>query len=256
MSPCKTKRKTGKVYLIGAGPGDPGLITVKGLELLKQAEVVLYDHLIPVELLKKTKRSVHLVSVGKKHGAHSMSQDAINELLFREALKGKKVARLKGGDPYVFGRGGEEILFLKERGVDVEVVPGVSSVIAVPALAGIPLTQRHLAMTMAVASGHVTEDNDPISVPDADTLVYVMCVSDLDKTVKQILKKRSPGTPCAVIENGSTARERVMLGTLRSIVKKARNKKLVAPAVFVVGKVVKLRRKIVPGKGLERLKKR
>jgi len=256
MNPSKTKRKTGKVYLIGAGPGDPGLMTVKGLALLKRADVVLYDHLIPAELLKTPRRSACLVSVGKKHGAHSMSQDAINELLFQEAAKGKKVARLKGGDPYVFGRGGEEILFLKSRGIDVEVVPGVSSVIAVPALAGIPLTQRHLAMTMAVASGHVTEDNDPIPVPNADTLVYVMCVSDLDKTVKQILKKRSSETPCAVIENGSTARERVILGTLRDIVKKARHKKLAAPAVFVVGNVVKLRQKIVSGKGLERLKKR
>ncbi len=247
----KAKRKCGKVYLIGAGPGDPELITLKGLKLLKEADVVLYDHLVPHALLQKTKRSAHLVPAGKKHGAHSMSQDAINGRLFQEAIRGKKVARLKGGDPYVFGRGGEEILFLKERGVDVEVVPGVSSVIAVPALAGIPLTQRRLAMTAAFASGHVTEDNDPIPVPDADTLVYVMCVSDFDKTVKQILKKRSAGTPCAVIENGSTSRERVIIGTLRNIVKKARAAKLAAPAIFVVGDVVRLR-----GKVLGRLGKR
>jgi uroporphyrin-III C-methyltransferase len=240
-----SKKRSGKVYLVGAGPGDPGLITVKGLELLQKAEVVLYDHLVSPALLRKTRRSARLISVGKKHGAHSMSQDAINELLFQEASRGRKVVRLKGGDPYVFGRGGEEILFLTGRGVDVEVVPGVSSVMAVPALAGIPLTQRHLAMTMAVASGHVTEDNDPIPVPDVDTLVYVMCVADLDKTVRQILKKRSSGTPCAVIENGSTDRERVILGTLRDIVKKARSSRLVAPSVFVVGDVVRLRGKIL-----------
>ncbi|OGX14004.1 MAG: uroporphyrinogen-III C-methyltransferase [Omnitrophica bacterium RIFOXYB12_FULL_50_7] len=238
------EKKQGKVYLIGVGPGDPELITIKGLRFLKRAEVVLYDHLIPMDLLKEVSRSARLIPVGKKHGAHSMSQDAINECLFHEAQRGKKVARLKGGDPYVFGRGGEEILFLKARGVDVEVVPGVSSVIAVPALAGIPLTQRHLAMTVAVASGHVTEDNDPIPVPDADTLVYVMCVSDLDKTVKQILKKRSAGTPCAVIENGAMPGERVLVGTLRNIVHKSRTAKLVAPAVFVVGDVVRLRARI------------
>ncbi|MEI7751443.1 MAG: uroporphyrinogen-III C-methyltransferase [Candidatus Omnitrophota bacterium] len=250
MKNKKTRGKTGQVFLIGAGPGDPGLITVKGLELLRQADVVLYDHLVPHALLQKLKRSIRLISVGKKHGAHSLSQDAINELLFQEAMKGNKVARLKGGDPYVFGRGGEEILFLRGRGVDVEVVPGVSSVFAVPALAGIPLTQRYLAMTVAVASGHVTEDNDLIPVPNADTLVYVMCVSDLDKTVKQILKRRSGGTPCAAIENGSTSKERVIVGTLRDIVKKARAAKLVAPSVFVVGDVVRLRGKVLerPGK--------
>jgi len=244
--PHALRKLRGKVYLIGAGPGDPELITLKGLKLLKEADVVLYDHLVSRALLKEAKSSAPLISVGKKHGAHSMSQDAINKLLFLEASKGKKVARLKGGDPYVFGRGGEEILFLKARGVDVEVVPGVSAAIAVPALAGIPLTQRHLAMTLAVASGHVTEDNDPIPVPDADTLVYVMCVFDLDKTVKQILKKRRPGTPCAVIENGSTSKERVIIGTLRGIVKIARAAKLVSPAVFVVGNVVSLKRKIKP----------
>ena len=244
-------KKQGKVYLIGAGPGDPGLITVKGLELLKKANVVLYDHLVPKALLRKAKRSAQLISVGKKHGAHSMSQNAINELLFQEARRGGKIVRLKGGDPYVFGRGGEEAVSLRERGISVEVVPGVSSVFAVPALAGIPVTQRHLAMTVAVASGHVTEDNDPIPVPDADTLVYVMCVSDLEKTVKQILKKRSPGTPCAIIENSTMPGERVILGTLRSIVKKSRIAKLVAPAVFVVGNVVRLR-----GKILEPLEKR
>ena len=243
-----SRKRPGKVYLIGAGPGDPELITLKGLQFLKEADVVIYDHLVPHDLLQKAKRSARLISVGKKHGAHSMSQEAINELLFRKAARGRKVARLKGGDPYVFGRGGEEILFLKARGIDAEVVPGVSSVIAVPALAGIPLTQRHLAMTVAVASGHVTEDNDPVPVPDADTLVYVMCVSDLDKTVKQILKKRSAGTPCAVIENGTTSKERVIAGTLRDIVKKVRAAKVVPPAVFVVGKVVKLREKIFPQK--------
>ena len=241
----KFRKRLGKVWLVGAGPGDPGLITVKGLEVLQKADVVLYDHLVSKDLLREAKGSARLISVGKKHGAQSMSQDAINQLLFQEAARGRKVVRLKGGDPYVFGRGGEEILFLKGRGVDVEMVPGVSSVIAVPALAGIPLTQRHLAMTMAVASGHVTEDNDPIPVPDADTLVYVMCVSDLDKTVKQVLKKRSSGIPCAIIENGTTTRERVIIGTLRDIVKKARHEKLAAPAVLVIGNVVRLRGKVL-----------
>ena len=244
----KHKREQGKVYLIGAGPGDPELITLKGLKLLKMADVVLYDHLVASALLREGKRTTQFVLVGKRHGAHSMSQDAINELMLRKAKAGKKIVRLKGGDPYVFGRGGEEILFLKKHGVAVEVVPGVSSALAVPALAGIPLTQRHLAMTMAVASGHITEDNDPIPVPNVDTLVYVMCVADIEETVKQILKKRNAGTPCAAIERGSTPQERVIMGTLRNIVEKARAAKLVAPAVFVVGDVVRLRSKIHPAK--------
>lgn len=249
MNRCNAKRKIGKVYLIGAGPGDPGLITVKGLKLIQQAEVVLYDHLIPMSLLGEAPRSAELISVGKKHGAHSLSQQAIQELLLQRSREGKRVVRLKGGDPYLFGRGGEEMIFLRGHGVPVEVVPGVTSAIAVPALAGIPVTQRHLAMTFAVASGHVTEDNNPIPVPDADTLVYVMCVSDLDKTVKRILKKRSAGTACAVIENGTTPQERVIVGTLRSIVKKARGARLAAPAVFVVGDVVKLRGKVLERSG-------
>jgi uroporphyrin-III C-methyltransferase len=242
--------------LVGAGPGDPGLITVKGLDLLRQAEVVLYDHLIPKILLKKVRRGTELIPVGKKHGKHSLAQDAIQILLYQKAIEGKKVVRLKGGDPYVFGRGGEEALFLRGRGIDVDVVPGVSSAIAVPALAGIPVTQRHLAMTFSVASGHVTEDNDPIPVPDADTLVYVMCVSDLDKTVKQILKKRGSTTSCAIIENGTLPEERVIIGTLRNIVLRARKAKIVSPAVFVVGNAVKLRERIISKKVLPKRNKK
>ena len=129
----------GKVYLVGAGPGDPGLITVKGLQLLQKADVILYDHLIPKVLLEEAPASAERISVGKKHGAHSLSQMSIQELLLQKALEGKLVIRLKGGDPYVFGRGGEEILFLKEHGIETEVVPGVSSAVAIPAMAGIPL---------------------------------------------------------------------------------------------------------------------
>lgn len=241
----RTKAKSGKVYLIGAGPGDPELITLKGLRLLQEADVVLYDHLIPAELLNKVKRGAKLIPAGKQHGAHSLSQDAIHALMLLEAKKGKIVARLKGGDPFLFGRGGEEMVFLHKRGVLVSVVPGISSVIAVPEMAGIPVTQRHLAMTFAVASGHVTKDNDPIPVPDTDTLVYVMCVSDLAKTVRRILKKREASTPCAVIENGTTPRERVIVGTLATIARKARAAKLVPPAVFVVGDAVRLRQRIL-----------
>ena len=235
----------GKVFLVGAGPGDPGLITVKGLALLREAEVILYDHLIPQVLLEEAPRSAERISVGKKHGDHSLSQEKIQELLLQKALEGKRVVRLKGGDPYIFGRGGEEILFLKGQGVETEVVPGVSSAIAVPAMAGIPLTQRHLAMTFAIASGHVTGDNDPIPVPDAETLVYVMCVADLGKTVARLLEKRKPDTPCALIENGTTPRERVIAGTLETIVAKSQKAKVRPPAVFVVGPTVALREKIL-----------
>lgn len=243
-----SEKRSGKVYLIGAGPGDPGLITVKGLALLKKADVVLYDHLIPKELLKHVRHSAQLIDAGKRPGNHTIPQEKINGLLYRHARQGSLVVRLKGGDPYMFGRGGEEALYLKERGVKVEVVPGVTSAIAVPALAGIPLTQRHLAMTVAFASGHVTDDNDPIPTPDADTLVYVMCVTDLNKTVRRLLKKRKKSVPCAVIENGTTPQQRVITGTLYDIVKKAREARIVSPAVFVVGEVVTLREKILPRK--------
>lgn len=234
--------KTGKVYLVGAGPGDPELITVKGLKLLRCADAILYDHLIPAVLLEEAPASAERISVGKKHGHHSLSQDKIQELLLEKAREGKCVVRLKGGDPYLFGRGGEEILFLKEHGIAVEVVPGVSSAIAVPAMAGIPVTQRHLAMTFAVASGHVTEDNNPIPVPDTDTVVYVMCVTDLAKTVARLLEKRKSETPCAVIENGTMPEERVIAGTLEDIVRKVQEAKVRPPAVFIVGNVVKLRK--------------
>jgi len=235
----------GKVYLIGAGPGDPDLITVKGLRLLREADVVLYDNLIPKKLLQKTKSNALLIDAGKRPGNHALPQDKIHALLLKYARKGKAVVRLKGGDPYVFGRGGEEAVFLREHGIDVEVVPGVTSAVAVPALAGIPLTQRHLAMTAAFVSGHVTDDNDPIPVPDADTLIYLMCVTDLDKTVTRLLRKRKKTTPCAVIENGATEQERVITGILSDIVSKAREAKVVSPAVFVVGEVVRLRERLI-----------
>ncbi len=238
-------KKTGKVSLVGAGPGDPGLITVKGLDRLRKADVILYDHLIPKVLLEEAPPAAESISVGKKHGNHSLSQEKIQELMLEKARKGKCVVRLKGGDPYIFGRGGEEILFLKSHGIETEVVPGVSSAVAVPAMAGIPLTQRHLAMTVAIASGHVTNDNDPIPVPDAETLVYVMCVSDLGKTVARLLEKRKRGTPCAVIENGTTPQERVITGTLETILAKARTEKVRPPAIFVVGPTVALREKIL-----------
>lgn len=237
--------RRGTVCLVGAGPGDPGLITVKGLERLRKADVVLYDHLIPKVLLEEAPLAAERISVGKKHGDHSLSQEKIQELLLEKAREGKYVVRLKGGDPYIFGRGGEEILFLRSHGIETEVVPGVSSAIAVPEAAGIPLTQRHLAMTFAIASGHVTNDNDPIPVPDAETLVYVMCVSDLGKTVARLLEKRKPEMPCAVIENGTTPQERVITGTLETIVAKVREAKVRPPAVFVVGPTVALREKIL-----------
>ncbi len=242
------KERNSKVYLIGAGPGDPELITMKGLRLLRKADVVVYDNLIPKELLKKVPCRAVLIDAGKRPGNHALSQDKINATLLRYARSGKVVVRLKGGDPYVFGRGGEEALFLRERGITVEVVPGVTSAIAVPALAGIPLTQRHLAMTAAFASGHVTEDNDPIPTPDADTVVYLMCVTDLDKTVARLLRKRKKQTPCAVIENGTMPQQRVITGVLSDIVKKAREVKIVSPAIFVVGDVVNLRERIISKK--------
>ncbi|MDD5218284.1 MAG: uroporphyrinogen-III C-methyltransferase [Candidatus Omnitrophica bacterium] len=240
-----SERKSGKVYLVGAGPGDPDLITVKGLRILKAADTVLYDDLVPVQLLKETKAGAELIPVGKKPGVHSCPQEEINELIFKKAVPGKLVVRLKGGDPYVLGRGGEEAIYLQERGIRAETVPGISSAVAVPAYAGIPVTHRGVAASFAVVAGHGKKGEFELQVPDADTLVYLMCVSNLEEIIARIQdRETSEDIPCAVIENGTTKRERIIAGTLKNIVARAKRAGLKPPAVLIVGQVVKLRDRI------------
>lgn len=241
----------GKVYLVGAGPGDPGLITVKGLDMLRRADVVVHDYLANPRLLAETKKNCELIFVGKRHDIHLLEQDKINQILVEKALAGKTVVRLKGGDPFIFGRGGEEAEALAGAGVPFEVVPGVTSAIAVPAYAGIPLTHRDFSSDVAFITGHETEAKT-VSGLDWDklargigTLVFLMGVKNLSNiTASLIGHGRRAQTPVAVIRWGTLAEQRVVLGTLADIAVKVKEAGLRPPAVTVVGEVVRLREKL------------
>lgn len=233
---------TGKVYIVGGGPGDPGLITVKGLKCLQQAEVVLYDRLVAPDLLNEAPADAELIDVGKEPTRHRRSQAEINALLVEKAQAGYRVVRLKGGDPFVFGRGGEECLALARAGIPFEVVPGVSSAVAVPAYAGIPVTQRNLALGFTVMTGHSAEEDsvDWNGLPRSGTLVFLMGVSHLPEIVQELLKRDwAPTTPAAIIERGTTPEQQVVDGTLETIVTLAQD--VEPPATLVVGAVVGLR---------------
>jgi len=241
------KLKTGKVYIIGAGPGDPGLITIKAVECLRLADVVIYDNLVSVDLLKYAQASARFIYAGKKGGDHTLSQDKINELLAKEALDGNTVARLKGGDPFIFGRGGEEAEVLVAHGVPFEVIPGVTSAIAVPAYAGIPLTHRGLTSTVAFITGHEDptkeqSDIDWQALTGIGTLVFLMGVKNLSQITGALMTRgKAPETPAALIRRGTTPRQQVITGTLATIVELARANQFKPPAILVVGKVVDLR---------------
>jgi uroporphyrinogen III methyltransferase/synthase len=239
--------KAGKVYLVGAGPGDPGLISQKGAECLAKAEVVVYDRLLDERLLNLAPPNAETIYVGKTAGKHSKKQSEINKLLIDRAKKGKRVIRLKGGDPFVLGRGGEEAEALKDKGIPFEIVPGVSSVVAVPAYAGIPLTHREMASSFAVITGHEADSKGVSSINWAklatavDTLVFLMGMKNLPEiTAKLIENGRSPDTPVAVIQNGTSADQKTVVGNLENIAAKAEEADLSPPAVIIVGEVVKL----------------
>ncbi|MCC7118831.1 MAG: uroporphyrinogen-III C-methyltransferase [Anaerolineales bacterium] len=233
---------TGKVFIVGAGPGDPDLITVKGLHSIQQADVILYDRLAPAELLDEAPAYAELIDVGKAPKQHRRSQDEINALLVEKAYQGKTVVRLKGGDPFVFGRGGEECLALREAGVEYEIIPGVSSAIAVPAYAGIPVTQRGVTTAFTVVAGHVgvaESDIDWSAISKVGTLVFLMGVEHLVEITEALIKHgRSAETPAAVIENGTTQNQNVVIGTLSTIAE--RSAEVLPPAILIVGEVVNL----------------
>jgi uroporphyrinogen III methyltransferase/synthase len=237
--------KIGKVYIIGAGPGDAGLITLKAVECLRLADVVVYDNLVNEELLKYAPQSARFIYAGKKGGDHTLSQDKINYLLAKEALDGNTVARLKGGDPFIFGRGGEEAEVLVAQGVQFEVVPGVTSAIAVPAYAGIPLTHRGLTSTVAFITGHEdpTKDKSDIdwqALTGIGTLVFLMSVKNIGQITEALISHgKSPYTPAALIRRGTTPQQEIITATLENIAELAR--KFLPPAILVVGKVVELR---------------
>lgn len=237
--------KIGKAYLVGAGPGDPGLLTVRGLELLRKAEVVVYDRLVNPILLEYAPPEATRIFAGKLAGSHGLPQEEINELLISHARRGREVVRLKGGDPFVFGRGGEEAEALAEAGIPFEIVPGVSSAVAVPAYAGIPLTHREVSSSFAVVTGHECSKAEP-SVDwerlarAVDTLVILMGLKTLPLIVAKLLAHgRSPETPVALIRWGTTHAQQVISGTLADIIDKSRGVK--PPVVVVVGDVVRLR---------------
>jgi uroporphyrinogen III methyltransferase/synthase len=244
-------RSNGLVYLVGAGPGDPGLITVKGLACLQKADVIVYDRLVNPGLLRQAPRGCEMIDVGKSPQRHTLPQEAINALLVEKALAGKVVVRLKGGDPFLFGRGGEEAEALAEAGVPFEVVPGVTSAIAAPAYAGIPVTHRQQTSAFAVITGH----EDPTKADSSldwqklatgvGTLVCLMGVGNLPQIVAKLIEHgRDPRTPVAIVQQGTEARQRTVTGTLADIVQKARAADIKPPAVTIVGEVVALRDKL------------
>ncbi len=236
------------VYLVGAGPGDPGLITVKGLEVLRTAQVVVYDQLASPELLKEAPGDAEIIYVGKKAGAHALPQEGINRLLVDKARAGLRVVRLKGGDPFVFGRGGEEALALAAAGLPFEVVPGVTAAVAVPAYAGIPVTHRGLASLVTFITGHEDPTKEESAIPwnvlakTQGTLVFLMGVKNLADNCRRLVEGgRVPTTPAAVIEKGATLEQRTVTGVLGKIAAKAREANIKPPAILVVGEVAALR---------------
>lgn len=239
--------KIGLVSLIGSGPGDPGLITVKGLEIIRSADVVVYDYLAGQQLVKEAKPSAELIYVGKKGRDHTLEQPDINQLLVTKAREGKSVARLKGGDPYVFGRGGEEAEELVEAGIPFEVVPGVTSAVAAPAYAGIPVTHRDHASLVTFITGHEDPTKETSAVDwdvlarNPGTLVFLMGVKNLPVIAKSLIEHgKSPETPAALVRWGTTPAQASLISTLKDIPEDARKRNMKAPAVLVVGSVVSL----------------
>lgn len=243
--------KRGMVYLIGAGPGDPGLFTLKGKRILEKADVVIYDRLVGEALLNMVRADAEKIFVGKAAGRHAMSQEDINRLLVEKAQQGCLVARLKGGDPFLYGRGGEEAQFVRQHGLDFEVVPGITSAIAVPAYAGIPVTHRDATSSFAVITGHEKPGKQKSSIQwkhistGIGTLVFLMGLENLSFICSSLISHgRDPRTPVALIRWGTLPEQQVLTGSLETIVEQVEQVGFQPPAVIVVGEVVKLRREL------------
>lgn len=237
----------GKVYLVGAGPGDPGLITVKGKECIEKADVIVYDYLASPTLLAMAPEGAEIIYVGKKGGDHTLAQEGINALLVEKAKQGNVVTRLKGGDPFIFGRGGEEAEVLVEAGIPFDIVPGVTSAIAAPAYAGIPLTHRKFTATLTLVTGHEDPEKeesniDWSAVSKSGTIVFLMGVKNLPLIVKRLVDcGKSVDTPVALVRWGTTPDQQTVAGTLETIVDRVREAGLKSPSIIVVGEVVTLR---------------
>ncbi len=240
--------RAGKVYLVGAGPGDPGLLTLRGRELLSRADVVIYDRLANPRIMEFVNPGAEKIYVGKRIGRHVANQQEINDLIVQKAGEGKKVVRLKGGDPFIFGRGGEEAQILARKGIPFEIVPGVTSAIAVPAYAGIPLTHRSFTASVAFITGHRRFDTSEAPVDweglakGVGTLVFLMGMSNLPNITENLIKfGRSPDTPAAVIRWGTTPLQESIVGTLEDIAEKVEKHAFKPPAIIVVGEVCAVR---------------
>jgi len=231
------------VYLTGAGPGAMDLLTIKALRVIRKADVIIYDRLANPEILKEAKDGCEFIYVGKADSHHTLPQEEINEVIYRAAQRHETVVRLKGGDPLVFGRGGEEALYLRERGVKFEFIPGVTSAIAVPEYAGIPVTHRGITVSFRVVTGHeATKEESQIpweNYKSDDTIIFLMGLHRLEYIVNKLLSIGKPADfPIAVISKGTWPDEQTVIGTLSDIVERAKG--LPTPALIVVGKVVEL----------------
>ena len=240
----------GNVFLVGAGPGDPKLLTIRAAELLKDADVVIYDRLVGESILDLAAERAEKIYVGKRTGIHEIPQEKITELIIEKAQEGGKVVRLKGGDPFVFGRGGEEAEALAEKGIAFEVIPGISSAVAAPMYAGIPLTHREYAASVAIVTGHRGIDNaeeiDWAKIASAvDTTVILMGVESLEEITQKLLAGGlDPQTPAAIIESGTLQQQKTIIGKIETLAKDAEKNQVKPPAVIVIGEVVNLGRKL------------
>ncbi len=240
-------KKAGKVYLVGAGPGDPGLITVKGLKLLKSCDAVIYDRLVSDRLLAQVKEGCEKIYVGKTVGSHEYSQEVINQILIDKAFTYPMIVRLKGGDPFVFGRGGEEVIALKEQGIPYEVVPGVTSAVAAATYAGVPITHRGYSQSFHVITGHAAGEDADIAealktfAHTDGTLIVLMGIGNLAQITRELMENgKASDTPVLVVANGTTKDQKEVRGTLADIMHKVEEAGLKAPAVIIIGKTAAL----------------
>lgn len=241
----------GKVYIVGAGPGDPELLCIKAYKIIERADVIIYDRLVSDAIIQLIPKKTDKIFVGKKPCSHHHQQNHINKVLIKEARNGKTVVRLKGGDPFLFGRGGEEALMLRRAGIEFEIIPGISSALAVPTYAGIPLTHRGYSSSLTIITGH----EDPTKSRNfinwgkigniTGTIVVLMGINRLKKIVKYLLNAgKNSKTPIAIIEHGTTIHQREIIGTIGDIIKRAGEHDVRTPAIIVIGDVVKLQKEI------------
>ena len=247
--PSRRKPGTGEVYLVGAGPGDPELLTLRALKLMQCADIALYDNLISPEVLLLLPPSVERIYVGKQRANHAMRQEEINALLVNLAREGKRVLRLKGGDPFIFGRGGEEIDTLSANSIPFEVVPGITAALGVAAYAGIPLTHRDCAQSCVFVTGHLKDGTTTLDWPalarPRQTIVVYMGLGGLAELCRRLIEHgMKPTTPAAVVEQGTSRSQRVITATLRGLPRRAAAARLHGPTLTIVGDVVRLRRRL------------